>query len=272
MKEQSLLSMKDFAKLTEISQSTLRHYDDVKLFQPVYRSESGYRYYSLPQAVVVKFINILNRLNVPLKKISSIVDNRNPESILELLQKQQIDLNLELQHLQDAFTIIHAYCEIIQKGLMADEQVIKTVHIGEEQIELGSENDFSSGQFYESYFHFLKQMADKKVNSSAYPIGGYYDNADAFINKTGQPNRYFSRVPSGHSKKQEGKYLVGYTRGYYGSLGDLPERMKAYAEKHDLAFIGPVYEDYLHDVLCVADANQYLIQVSMGVTDTVAVV
>ena len=43
------------------------------------------------------------------------------------------------------------------------------------------------------------------------------------------------------TKKVAGLYLTGYTRGYYGHVNDLPERMSAFAEKHDLVFTRPVY-------------------------------
>ena len=65
-----------------------------------------------------------------------------------------------------------------------------------------------------------------------------------------------------------GLYLIGYTRGYYGETNDLPNRMTAFAKKNGLIFNGPVYNIYLYDEMSVADANQYLLQVSASVKET----
>ena len=83
-----------------------------------------------------------------------------------------------------------------------------------------------------------------------------------------QPSRFFSLDPKGHECKPAGLYLVGYTRGYYGETNDLSEKMKAYADEHELEFNGPVYNLYLFDEISISDPQNYLLQVSASVTDT----
>jgi effector-binding domain-containing protein len=62
-----------------------------------------------------------------------------------------------------------------------------------------------------------------------------------------------------------GKYMVGFIHGYYGQLGDLPQRMEAYAKENNLEFCGPVQIVYVLDELCVKDPAQYLSRVSVAV-------
>jgi len=114
---------------------------------------------------------------------------------------------------------------------------------------------------YDSFFRFLGEMAERNINST-YPAGGFYENMNDFTKTPGQPTRYFLYIPTGRDIKEAGEYLVGYTRGYYGNLGDLPQRMQSYAKEHGFIFAGTVYEMYLHDEFVVDDPNQYLIQVS----------
>ena len=265
MKYKHLLSIKDFSELTGISQSKLRYYDEMKLFKPTKRDDNGYRYYSLPQTIAANCVNIMSSLNIPMKKYNEFKKEKSPELILELLQKQGSELNKELYRLQQAYALIHTYCEMIREGLQADEKAITTCWMASVSIELGAENDFSSGDFYDSFFVFLKQMAAQRVDP-AYPAGGYYRDMDAFANQPGFPTRYFSHAPTGRDVKEAGKYLVGYTRGYYGNIGDLPQRMLAHASEHGLLTHGPVYEMYLHDEVAVEDPEQYLIQASVMVS------
>jgi hypothetical protein len=91
---------------------------------------------------------------------------------------------------------------------------------------------------------------------------------DDFINGPSKPMRFFTIDPNGCDRKEEGLYLVGYTRGYYGEVNDLPARMAGYANDNGLIFIGPVYNVYLFDEMSILDKNNYLLQVSAPVRET----
>ena len=262
MKEQDLLSIKEFSDLTGITQSKLRYYDEIELFQPVMRADNGYRYYSAPQTIAVNSLNVMHSMNIPVRKFSSLKKERTPKQILELLQKHELELNQELYKLQQAYSIIHTYCDLIREGMQADEQAISRSWMDSAPIELGSQNDFSDGFFYDSFFRFIRQMADRNINP-AFPAGGFYEDMDAFIGAPGRPTRYFVHFPEGREKREAGEYLVGYARGYYGEIGDLPQRLKSYAEENGIAVTGPVFEAYLHDEVSVGDPNQFLIQASV---------
>ena len=264
MKDSDLLSISKFSEITGIKQSVLRHYDEVGLFKPIKRDENGYRYYSAPQTISVNLITVMHNANIPIKIIKEFIRHREPEQILNLFHKQELELNRELLRLQQAYAIIHTYCGMIDAGLHANEHVISIRMMDATPIELGPINDFSSGYFYDSFFNFLKLMDDKNI-SSAYPVGGLYSDINTFIRSSSQPDRYFSHVPTGRDIKEAGEYVVGYARGYYGHLGDLPERIQQYVQEHDYNFAGPVYEMYLFDEVVVENPNQYLIQVSIPV-------
>ena len=264
MNDQDLLPISKFSELTGIKQSKLRYFDEINLFQPYKRGENGYRYYTAPQTIAVNCINVLQSLDIPIKEISKFKKEKAPEQILELLRKHELDLNRELIRFQQAYAVVHTYSKLIQEGLLANEHTIVCQWLAEAPIELGPVNGADGGYFYESFFSFLKQMEDRKIDC-AYPAGGFYDDIDAFITAPGRPNRYFSHVPTGRDVKEAGEYLIGYTRGYYGVLGDLPERMRIYATENNYYFTGPVYEAYLHDEITVDDPDQFLIQASARV-------
>ena len=262
MDEKDLLSIKNFAKFTGIKQSILRHYDEIGLFQPIQRGENGYRYYSPPQTITVNLINVMKGLGMNLSSIAEVVKDRSPKSVLKLLNQQQLQVSQELYRLQKALTIIHAYGGMIQEGLLVDEHNINIQQIKAVPLEFGPVNDFSTGCFYDSFYTFVKHMKNQKIDPLC-TCGGFYDDFNTFYEKPGQPTHFFTYTVSGTDSNEEGSYLVGYIRGYYGQLGDLPERLNKYAQEHKLTFDGPVYEIYLHDEVSVMDPDQYLIQVSV---------
>jgi DNA-binding transcriptional MerR regulator len=261
-----LLSIKEFAEFTGITQSALRYYDEIGLFAPVKRGDNGYRYYSPQQIVTVNLINVLNDLYTTLKEISELEQNRTPESILQLLIKQENKFDSEMRRLQAAYSITHVFRSLIQEGISANEDEITEREADELPIALGPVNDFGDNHiFYETFIRYCQFAKKVRVNLS-YPIGGYFETFGDFLGESSQPTRFFSIDPAGQEKKAAGRYLYAYTRGYYGDMGDSAQRLQAYAEEHNLAFSGPLYVIYLHDEISVKDTSRYLAQVSVKVS------
>ena len=96
-------------------------------------------------------------------------------------------------------------------------------------------------------------------------MAGIHDDMESFRKAPECPDHFASIDPIGTYTRNAGNYLVGYARGYYGDLGDLPERMAVYAEENTLTLTGPVYTLYLHEEICTADPSQYLAKCSVAI-------
>ncbi|MCL2859551.1 MAG: MerR family DNA-binding transcriptional regulator [Oscillospiraceae bacterium] len=265
MDDSTLLSIKEFSNFANIKQSTLRYYDEIGLLPAVSRGENNYRYYLPYQTITLNFINVLIDLGFPLSVIKDLNETRTPENLLKLLKQQETLLDSKLHDLQTAYSIIHTYRNNIQTGLLANENELCVHELAEIHYILGPANDFTHAKtFYKPFMDFCNLANRYRINLR-FPIGGVHDNMDTFINAPGQPNRFFSMDPRGNRKIKTGNYLTGYIRGYYGQLGDLPERMASYAKEHNLIFKGPVYVVYLLDEISIRDKEQYLSQVVVAV-------
>lgn len=85
-----LFTIGEISKLFSINPKTLRYYDEINLFKPVFiDAETGYRYYSSDQFEQLNTINYLKVLEMPLKNIKEHLENRNINYIDELLKKQK---------------------------------------------------------------------------------------------------------------------------------------------------------------------------------------
>jgi DNA-binding transcriptional MerR regulator len=272
-----LLSVNEFAKLSGIEKTTLRYWDEIGLFSPVMRDpENNYRCYTPDQLTAVNFIIVLSRLNIPLKTINAIKQNKTPDRIIQVLEEQERKLNSELRKLQENYSVIHERLGMIRYGMRALGGIngfnagtipdFTVRHIEEGKYILGPNTNIDEDEkFYDAFLNFRRQAEDMRINLS-YPIGGYYRSIDNFVNAPGSPNNFFSSDPNGNSKWPEGDYLTGYSRGYYGDFGDVPERMRSYAKENDLVLNGPVFEIYLHDEICLNDPSNYLVQFSVNCT------
>lgn len=91
-----LLSIGQFAALCRLSQKALRLYDERGLLRPAHVDpDSGYRRYSLSQAVEAERIRLLRSLEVPLDEIGEIL-RAGQESARALIQRHRSRLAVRL--------------------------------------------------------------------------------------------------------------------------------------------------------------------------------
>ncbi|MDR0596606.1 MAG: MerR family transcriptional regulator [Clostridiales Family XIII bacterium] len=267
MRDKHLLSIRDFSKLTGIKQTTLRYYDDIGLFSPAYHASSGYRYYSPTQIITVNTILTLLELKIPTREIIKLQQNRTPEKMLDLCVQTKKELDNALRNVQRMNNIITTFQMLILEGIKVgdqDEFNIRLEYSLAVPGRLGPVNDYSDdGDFRTGFQNFC--MAAMEMNLDLhYPTGGYFESASDFFSTPGQPKRFFLLDPSGRDEKAAGMYLSCYLKGDYGALGDLPERMKEYAEKNDITLDGPVYHIFLNDEISVKDPNEYVSLLTMS--------
>lgn len=262
-----LLSIKEFSRLSGIEASTLRYWDDIGLFSPAKRDpENNYRYYAPEQIVTVNFISVLSELKLPLKTIGELAKKRDPDAIIDLIERQENLLDVEMRRLQECYSIIHSRRDLIKLGKKEAGSEVFVCHKEEKALILGPRNQFTENEsFYEPFLEFCQRAKQMHINLS-HPIGGYHESAEAFFSAPGRPDRFFSYDPTGTEKRAAGEYLVGLTQGYYGEMDDIAKKMKVYADEHALRLSGPLYSLYLHDELCISDPSRYLSQVCVAIS------
>jgi len=262
----SILSIQEFSKLSGIESSTLRYWDELGLFCPIERNpETNYRYYSTTQLITLNFVTVLSELEIPLKTIGKLRKERNPEELLELLEKQEIKMDMEMQNLRQRYSIIHARRELINMGSKIKGNPLSIVHMEEKPMILWPRNEYIEGDtFVDPLANLVSHTSDHHINLS-FPVGGYHDNIESFAKAPDRPDHFLSMDPIGTYMRKAGDYLVGYTRGYYGEVDDLPEKMMEYAEENSLNLTGPVYTIYLWEEICTSDHSMYLGQYSVSV-------
>ena len=282
-------TIQEFAKITGVEVSKLRFYDKVGVFSPIKREpENNYRYYSLAQIPALNFIFVLSALNIPLKTIAELKKERTPAELLKLLEKQEKQLGAEMRALQEHYSIIYARRELINYGMIVtnsffavdgrrlsdedsseggirvDENVITVLHREDKEYFLWPRNEYKEDDtFVQPLASLISEASDRRINLN-FPVGGYWDNMEAFISEPSRPNHFFTIDPLGTKTREEGNYLIGFNRGYYGDMGDLPMKMNDYAKENALALSGPVWAMYMFDEVCISEPSEFLVQVCVA--------
>lgn len=73
------LSIGEFSKLANTNIKCLRYYDRLGILKPLLVSESGYRYYSSSQIIIVDAIQICIDVGIPLKQFHNYYNEKNGE-------------------------------------------------------------------------------------------------------------------------------------------------------------------------------------------------
>ena len=259
-------TIQEFSNVSGVETSTLRYWDEIGLFSPVKRNpDNNYRHYAPEQLLALNFVTTLSELDIPLRTIAELRKERSPENLLNLLDKQEKKMDMELRTLRLRSSIIHARRELINYGVKIDETTIGVMFREDKELILWPRNKYQEGEtFVAPLARFINKTAEQHINLS-FPVGGYWDNMESFVKGPGLPDHFFSIDPLGAHMRKAGDYLIGFVRGYYGDMGDLPQKMLQYIKENKIDITGPVYTMYLHDEFCTHDPNYYLAQTCIAV-------
>jgi DNA-binding transcriptional MerR regulator/effector-binding domain-containing protein len=126
-----MLKIRDFARLGEVSVTTLRYYDEIGLLKPIrVDPETGYRFYTMDQLPRLHRILALKELGLGLAQIVQLLDEGvSPEALQGMLRLRQADLQQRIQGEQEQLTRIEARLKYIEQGggFPAYEVVLKAV-------------------------------------------------------------------------------------------------------------------------------------------------
>jgi DNA-binding transcriptional MerR regulator len=85
-----LFTIGEISKLFNINIKTLRYYDEINLFKPIFIDRSNsYRYYSTEQFEQLNTIKYLKALGMSLKTINYHLNKRSIDNIIDLFEKQR---------------------------------------------------------------------------------------------------------------------------------------------------------------------------------------
>jgi DNA-binding transcriptional MerR regulator len=210
LKQEDYLPIGEFARIVGITPNSLRVYDNRGIFSPAVRrngSENDYRYYAPMQITTVKMIRVLTKIGVSHETIRELAASRTPEKLIKLLRKQKEELAGEIRFLREAHSVIVMFLDFITEGLYAEESEIFVREGVERRIVLGEPNEYKGGEgFYGAFARFCAARHTPELNLS-YPIGGYFDSMERFLDAPSRTARFFSHDPQGSETISGGLYL-----------------------------------------------------------------
>lgn len=271
MNKDRYISTGEFAKLVGVTKHTLFYYDEIGLFSPEVKLENGYRYYSFSQLEVFDVIYTLRELDMPLEEIKTYMDNRNPELLLEIFQKENKMINEKIKRLKMAKEWIRKKSRSIKDTLSIDLDGI-IIQYEPEQYLVQSEVEQADDRVWAQAIGKLFDYCAENGVKSPYPIGYRQDTIDI---KKGIFDNYhifyevLDRKPEKieYCVKPAGNYIVAYHKGMWTEFGETYHRILNFAEEYGILLGKYFYEDCLIDSLTVQKEEDYITKIACRILE-----
>lgn len=122
--KEGLYSIGALSKMVSLSKDTLRYYDEIGLFKPVYVSEqTGYRYYATGQAVTLARIMELKQYGFSLTRIKELLEDSHA-SLDDVYQNRYQELLGEKRQLQEAIDKLSVKIRQQQEGFYMNKSIL----------------------------------------------------------------------------------------------------------------------------------------------------
>ena len=249
----SKFSIGEVAKIHNVTVETLRHYDRVGLLKPSYiNSNTGYRYYSAKDFIILDLIKQCKAMGLSLDEIKNIIENyTSPESVLHVIRKQKVIIDekiKELNKIKDNITFLEGRIKV-----SLDEGLNKIfIKFYEERIFIKYDNTNRFTEEFEVNLSKILAEVERKYTYFNKELGfviSYKDLKEdnkvtyrnTMIDFTGRMNiTEYDKIIL-----PRGKYLTlnfdddyNYTRKYYDIIME-------FIEKNNIQILGDFYETYI---------------------------
>lgn len=251
----------EFAKICNVKKHILFYYDEIGLFSPVIKKETGYRYYSYHQFDTFAVIRTLKTLGMSLQDIKIYLNNRNPSVFLKLMEGKSMILERRINGLMQIRDMIAALKADVEEAIGCPEEPT-LVSLPEEPILLSehveSTSSHSFARFMEEYISFTNEhsvSAQESIGTvltiDALKSGDYLNYAYLYM-KIRQP------VKKQPAIRKKGQYLCAYHRGNYTELHLTYEKMLDFAALHGIPLGRFAYEEYIVSDIAQKNPEEYV--------------
>ena len=270
----SALPIGDFARATQLSVKTLRHYHRVGLLEPAdIDTETGYRYYRAEQIPTAQVIKRFRALDMPLEQISAVLEAADVATRNALLSTHLNKMEAELARTQQAVASLRGLLDQTPPASRAEirhRQVAATPTAAiSEIIDIADASAWYQGALGE----LRGTMAAHGVPGADWP-GGVYAN-ELFTDERGLATIFVAARdpvrPTGRVKPMVIPAVELAVIVHPGRLDDIDlsyGALASYVAEHALAVDGPIREYYLVGSHDTADDTQWRTEIGWPIFRT----
>lgn len=268
-----LFTIGEMAKIHNIPESTLRYYDQKGIFQPKkVDSQTQYRYYTINQSSMLEIIKFLRHLDIPLNEVKQFVENRSPDTAIELFERQTEILLQKQREIEYMTLMMQQKIDIIKEGLQKDYSTVFYRNIEERMIHfMRVESDLSDELFNMGLNELQKKVHEAVPAAVAQKIGTIISLKDILVGNYYHYKGLFILIEGLESMEEsnfhlpEGYFACTYHKGSYDYTHVALERLMNDIQKNGYEPIGDAIEIGLIDYSVTADESEFITEYQIPV-------
>ena len=244
-----MISIGEFSKICHVTTRTLRHYDDIGLLKPIHiNEENNYRFYDISQIRKMLLINRLKRYSFSLEEIRSMIDDENPDYVIEKLYNKKSEIQEKMIQLNEIENEIKDDILRLERGnnIMSFIENMEVKLIETDDLNILSSRQKMSTQEYGKYIRMLcEKCAKNKLTIAGVPMSIYYDEEFSH-----EDNDTEVALPV-KEKIEETRIFKGCLcamiefKGSYSKLSDAYGKLTEWINENDYEINGYPYEKYI---------------------------
>ncbi|MDO4177957.1 MAG: MerR family transcriptional regulator [Phascolarctobacterium sp.] len=261
----------ELASLFNIPKQTLLYYDKMKLIEPEFISENGYRHYSMRQYLTLEVIINLRKIDVPITKIQEYINKRNLEEFQEMLLNKKSDCERIIEENVKTQASIDRVLDNLKELQNGIQYIVTLSHQPETRYFCTSLKNIEDGKKRIEMMATHNKIAFtnspfKEVNLSwVIPrdtfFKEHYDHACSYISEI-SPNSELEP----YIIKPAGLYLsVRIYSTIHSQIDAVAKRLENFAQLNNLKIIGDVFIFPLKTYWVSNDYHEYINKISVQV-------
>lgn len=253
-----MIKIGDFARLSQVSVVTLRHYDDVGLLKPVSVDKfTGYRYYSISQLPRLNRILALKDLGFSLGQIEQVLNNLTVDELRGMLKLRQAEVEQHLADEQGRLARINNRLRQIEleNAVSAYDVVLKTVPatlIASCTVTIPTNDQVPQylGEAYGAVWGFIKENGAKDVGPN---MAVWHQAAEVLANEVAEAAVPIDRKLPGTDRVKvyelpQTQVAAAVHQGEFENFTQLHTTLLKWIEDNNYRIVGPYREVYInHD-------------------------
>lgn len=258
------LTISEFSKLTGINRDNLRFYDNAGLLVPEKREANGYRSYSRKQLSSAYLITSLRGIGVGLEEIKKYSQERNPQKMMELFNKQDKLIQEEIARFKETRDIMQVYGQMAKRATLEEKEKIFLEFKEKEEIFLCKE--IPEGMDEEEAESISFDYALEKGINIVYPLGVIVNRDKLYNEKEIEVSQYYFKTKRNkNAVKPAGQYLAMYALSSTWNSTTIIKQFLTFMKKNKYVQCGEIYLEYHLDHIAIQSPEDYCIRIEIPV-------
>lgn len=280
-KENRLYSIGKAAEICDVSQRTLRYYEERGLIKPDRISESRYRYYGAQTMRTVQVIRYYVEEGFSLDEVEEILNVKSYDDFQAIFEKHMEDTKAKIRFYHQRLDSMTGWYNLIVEGkrvLKYSDDSVRMRYIPETLFFYIAEEEADFQDREREAELEIKYLSESKANGhSMIDVGGafivWHESSEKRINsevqkikimQTAYPN---SESDHGTIRIDGFNAICTYHIGSLDNIADSYRRAIEWAEEHNFVLKHDCYEKRILDIYSTDDESNYVTEIILPIED-----